>query len=115
MPQARANMRWVSIPMRAAASRSAAVASSAAPRRVERRNHQTAPVVTTAPAPATTCGRPRWRPARATLPATTDRSTERKSGFHRYCARPRRRIMSPKVVKIWESMGASRMRRTTAW
>ena len=100
--------------MSAAASLSAAVASSAAPRRVRRRNHQTAPVVATAPAAATTCASPSCRPPKPIVPETTARSTERKSGFHRYWARPRSRIMRPKVVNICDSMGASVMRRITS-
>jgi hypothetical protein len=42
------------------------------------------------------------------------RSTERKSGFHRNWAMPRRRIMRPKVVNTCDSIGASVMRRITS-
>jgi len=77
MPQAMANMRCESMPMSRAASLSDAVASSAAPSLVRCRNSHTAAVTSTAPTPATTCGRPSWKPARCTLPLTSEFSMVR--------------------------------------
>ena len=93
---------------------SAAIASSAAPSLVRVTNWCTPQVTTIAPSPAASCGWPSWMPNSLTLPLTQEFSIERKSGFHRNWAAPRSRIISPKVVKIWLSIGASMMRRITS-
>ena len=58
IPHARANMRSLLMPMRRAASLSSATASSAMPARVFLRNRKMRPLHTTAPAAATSWGRP---------------------------------------------------------
>ena len=52
-------------------------------------------------------------PSSLTEPLTDEFSMERKSGFQRNWATPRKRIMMPKVVKICDSMGALTMRTIT--
>jgi len=48
------------------------------------------------------------------VPLTHEFSIERKSGLQKNCATPRSRIISPKVVKIWLTIGALVMRRMTS-
>src|SRR3990167_5539699 len=109
--QPSANMRWVSMPMSAAACRSCAVACSARPVSECRRKSQRPRNARSASALAVSCGRPRNTPPTARRPASSGSLIVRKSTPHRNCAPLRRNTARPKVAKIWASIGPPSTRR----
>ena len=108
-------MRWVSMPMSAAAWRSCAVAMSASPVSVRARNHQSATKAARASALAASCGRPTKTPPSETRPASHGSFTTRKSTPQTNCAPARSSTASPKVAKTCASIGPPSTQRMMPW